>query len=307
MSSLKKALDRDGLSDETKKIIGNTSYSAKIDAQGIAGSTLSEPVPNYISTPSEIVLSNKSNSWIVLGRDRPGSRLSGYGGRGDSGAASIDLVVGRNGSNVKQVDVSNQQLWTDSDFVNDSARIYISAKADIDDYLKLDGTNHKTRSAVGIKADHIRIVAREKIKLVTGTDDTNSQGGLINELSGIEINAGNNSESLQPMVLGSNVVSALSGIVNHIDSLAGIVDSLTMIIFDYNQQIATHFHISPFFAQCTTPSEVLIPEGTKANINLLQKVKRSILNLKINLGSFKITHLEQVGKNYVCSRRNKVN
>ncbi len=41
------------------------------------------------------VISGDNNSWIVLGRDRPADITSGYGGLGNTGAASVDIVVGR--------------------------------------------------------------------------------------------------------------------------------------------------------------------------------------------------------------------
>ena len=87
--------------------------------------TSQEPIPKYIRAGGEWV-QNKGNSWIVLGRDRPGSRSSGYGGQGHTQASSIDLCVGR-GSPVPS---SSDNL--DPNFGADAARIYISQKANID-------------------------------------------------------------------------------------------------------------------------------------------------------------------------------
>lgn len=304
MSNYKKALERDAVSDEFKKIIKSSEASR---VAGVAGENIIEPVPQYISTPSEHVITNKNNAWIVLGRDREHSRLSGYGGQGHTQCASIDLVVGRMGSEVAEVNEANEKLHVDPNFEKDAARIYISQKADIDKYFKLDGIPVDTRSAVGIKADQVRIVAREKIKIVTGVDEKNSQGADLDQLDGVEIIAGNDESDVQPMVLGDNASQAMEALVEQVDNLAGIVDSLVMIQFEYNQYIANHWHSSPFFAVPTAPSEVLVPAGNKACMDLLQKVKRSILNFKINLASYKITYLNQVGEKFICSRANKVN
>jgi len=71
----------------------------------------------------------------VLGRDRPSDRTSGYGGSGDTGASSIDIVTGRFGD--KTEPLSGEQVYVDANLKRDAARIYISQRADIDDYFKL--------------------------------------------------------------------------------------------------------------------------------------------------------------------------
>ncbi|MEK6878598.1 MAG: hypothetical protein AABY22_03270, partial [Nanoarchaeota archaeon] len=109
----------------------------RIHAQGIGGDPLYEPVPQYIKTHSENILENGHNAWIVLGRDRPSNRLSGYGGRGDTQAASIDIVVGRMSNNASAFSQNGKRIWVDPDFENDAARIYVSQKTDIDENFKL--------------------------------------------------------------------------------------------------------------------------------------------------------------------------
>ncbi len=310
MSNYKKAFDRSGLPPETEEFIRDTAEGAKDAALGVAGGHVLEPVPEYISTPSEKVISNKNNAWIVLGRDRPRGRESGYGGKGDTQAASIDLVVGRMGVEPRSVDDQGEKLWTDSNFETDAARVYISQKTDVDDYFSLDGSKTpkaKTRSAVAIKADQVRLVARERIRFVTGTDKKNSQGAEIREVGGIELVADNDDSDLQPIPKGDNVQAALERLTDHLDSLAGIVDSFMMSQFEYNKQIAGHWHHSPFFAVRTAPSEILIPAGTKSALGLLQKVKMSLFKLKLNLGAFKVSYLSPAGDKFISSRKNKVN
>lgn len=304
MPNFKKALDREQVSNEFRKIL-ETSEAARL--AGVAGENIIEPVPEYISSPSEHIITNKNNSWIVLGRDREHSRLSGYGGKGHTQCASIDIVVGRMGSDVAEVNEANEKIYVDPNFEQDAARIYLSQKTDIDNYLKLDGTGVDTRSAIALKADQVRIVAREKIKIVTGVDTKNSQGADINQIDGVELVAGNDYSTVQPMVLGDNAVAALERLVEHVDALGGILDTMCQIQLEFDLRIADHFHITEFFATPTTPSEVLVPAGQQACLNLLNKVKRSLLNFKINLASYKITYLSQAGENFVCSRSNKVN
>ena len=59
-----------------------------------------EPTAKYIRAAGEKVLQH-GNLSIVLGRDRPGARNSGYGGRGHTGAGTIDMVAGRQCSPVE--------------------------------------------------------------------------------------------------------------------------------------------------------------------------------------------------------------
>jgi len=62
-----------------------------------------EPVPTFNSRNGDFVISGKgvskggenNNAWIVIGRDRPDTACSGYGGVGNTKSGAIDIVVGR--------------------------------------------------------------------------------------------------------------------------------------------------------------------------------------------------------------------
>lgn len=76
----KKSVDLSGFkekNEEFETLPDNISKHAK----GIAGDHFLEPVPHFNKTDSENVFQGESNSWIVLGRDRPNHKLSGYGGK----------------------------------------------------------------------------------------------------------------------------------------------------------------------------------------------------------------------------------
>ena len=306
----KKAYDISGLPAEDKEYLRSNNKEALSSCDGIACDKIVEPIPKYLAAPCEKVVSGENNAWIVLGRDRPGSRLAGYGGRGDTAAGSIDLVVGRQGSHVRRVNEKNEALWVDPNFKKDAARIYLSQKTDVDKNFGIvlgKVGSPKPRSAIAMKADEIRLVARGGIKLVTRTDSTNSMGGAASSVSGIDLIAGNDDSNLQPMTLGNNTAEALSRLTEHVDKLAGIVDALLMSQFQFNTAIATHFHYSPFFALPTTPSETLVPKGVKVTKEYLYKVKRSLVNFKINLASYKLNYLSPLGRKYINSRYNNTN
>lgn len=298
---------RKSLRDNMSK---NAAFKEGRSGKGVGGKNITEGVPKFVSADSEKVISNTNNASIVLGRDRPASRLSGYGGSGDTHCASIDLVAGRMGINAAAVDDNDQAMSIDPNFKIDAARIYISQKTDIDQNFGLaEGIvgAATAKSAIGLKADGIRIVAREGIKLVTKTDLKNSQGGDIASVTGVDIIAGNDDESLQPMVLGTNVEEALNKIVEHIDKLNGIVNDLTMYQLKYNTIMASHFHISPFFGAPTAPSPTAVAGGAVAATELGANTIRNLVTHRTNLIMFKNTYLSAAGGKYINSRYNNVN
>jgi len=306
----KKPVSLSGAKIAVQKILESQTAEERASSSGIAGDKIYEPVPNFLDTPSEHVVSNENNSWIVLGRDRVGSKLSGYGGKGDTQAASIDIVVGRLGSEVAAVNEQGSGLWVNPNFKKDAARIYVSQKSDIDRYFNLaDGVvgESATKSSVALKADAVRIIGREGIKLVTKTDFNNSQGGEIKTIAGIDLIAGNDDSDMQPLPKGTNLVEALDRIVKHINDLNGIVDTLLMAQNELNDAVTTHWHTSPFFAVPTLPSETVMTRGMTTMVHHLSKTKKSLLNHKVNLSLFRNNYLKPSGGKYINSRLNHTN
>ena len=311
-----KAVDFDGADKIRRANLRNSDDRSAASVKGIDNDALVEPVPKFISAPCEKVINNSNNAWIVLGRDRPGPRSSGYGGKGDTGAGSIDLCVGIMANKARSVDkTTGEALHVDPDFRIDSARIYISQKTDIDENFGLVAGkvgNAKTKSGIAMKADGIRLVAREGIKLITSESVKNSQGGDVQKFVGVDIIAGNvddkkSKSDLQPMPKGTNLAEALERLTTHVEKLNGIVDSLLMTQVQFNQALSTHWHHSPFFGAPTAPSTILIPEGGKCIADLLTKVKRSLISHKANLATFKQTYIKPSGDKYINSRYNNVN
>jgi len=291
--------------------------SLSINFRGIAGDPLPEPVPSYINAGSEKVIKGANNTWLVFGRDRMQGRASGYGGRGDTQAGSIDIVVGRLGSFAKSFEENGKRCWVNPNVRYDAARIYISQKTDVDENFYLaDGHvgNAKTKSAIALKADGIRIIARDGIKLVTRTDGINSQGGEIAEAVGIDLLATNNDEDLQPIVKGENLKEALEKLTTHVSKLNGIVDSLLMYQTAFNEALTHHTHIAPLkiipaptgigFVWETAPSLPVVSKGIKTMIDHLSQTKRSLMSHKTNLGLYKFKYFNPAGDKYINSRYN---
>ena len=191
--------------------------------------------PTYIATASEKCV-GKGNSCIVLGLDRPGNKFSGFGGKGNTHCAAIDIVAGRMGSYATSKTSKGENVLVNPNFVIDAARVYISQKSNVDGNFNLAaGTVGNTsqedpRSTVALKADTIRLIGRENIKLVTRTDKRNSQGGETDNTYkgqyGIDLIAMNDDADMQPLVKGDNLVECLNSIVASIVSLRGLLENI---------------------------------------------------------------------------------
>jgi hypothetical protein len=175
--------------------------------------------------------------------------------------------------------------------------------------------NWTARSGIGIKADHVRIIGREGIKLVTKTDLSNSQGGDIKSTYGIDIIAGNDDTDLQPMVRGQNLIFAFAALIKEIERLAGIIDYMLQQQNNLNKQVQRHTHDVPMPGAMlkALPNAPVMLQGLWTMISHLSTTEVDLAKLRANLQFFKINFLNepvggtQAGENYICSRWNKVN
>ncbi len=214
----------------------------KEEINGVDNTSLNEELPVYNIATSEKVIEGKNNTSIVLGRDRPGDISSGYGGRGEKRSGAIDFVVGRTSSIIKEFSSDGKKTYTNPSIPYDAARITLSQKTDVDDNFYLPGENIKGKSAVAVKADNIRIIAREGIKLVTNSDKYDSNGNLKIQKYGVSLIA-NDGEKIQPIPKGENLESTIKDLYQKISEqqIAGIMKVL-MQIFGY---LIVHTHPTP--------------------------------------------------------------
>jgi len=308
----KKSIDLNNIPDNQREDFERLNKQDQARNIGIGCDVKKEKIPSYNKAPCEIVWNGDNNSWIVFGRDRSGPRyvsgsydngknLGPYGPKGHDNCGMIDFVVGRfSNRNIEGV--------VEPDFFQDAARIYISQKTDIDSNFKIKSEKKQEgKSAIGLKADSLRLIARENIKLVTGTDNKNSLNGNIYKIEGIDLQAGNLESELQPMNLGENTKQVLEKIIKQIDSLNGILDAFLTYQMRFNEAVTNHTHISPFYALSTTPSETLMIEGRSTSIQMNSDVKTSLYGNKINLVSVKQTYLKPYGNKYILSKYNRTN
>jgi len=305
----KKAIELKGLSKSKREFLKKTEGSA--DGRGIYCGALVEAVPNFIKAGCETVHEGKNNSYIVLGRDRPGTRLSGYGGTGDTQAGMIDIVVGRMGPKVREETENGEKIYVDPNLRLDSARIYLSQKTDVDDNFRLaDGVIGKStgRSAIAMKADDIRIISREGMKLITGTDPVNSQGGAVKSVGGIDLIAGNNDKDLQPLVKGKNLNNFLLELIKRISLLDGTLVNFVNYQLQFNVATLSHYHYSPFFGIPTSPDLDILPQiGLPQQIKIATKTIPALVTHKVNLKALGHNYLKLTGNKYINSRHNNTN
>ena len=295
-----------GVKDDIEK---SPDQSAGIAARGLNNEPSPDPAPNFERAAAEKIISNNTNASIVLGKDRPSNIASGYGGSGGTGAGSVDIVAGR-----KPLDPT---LYVDPNFTTDAARIHISQTTDIDKNFNLDRGHvgsAKGRSGIGMKADGIRMVAREGIKIVTeGRGSFNSQDGKIRSTVGVDIIAGNDASeigrtpNLQPMVKGYELVDALKEIMDLVDDLAAMVSSIATSQIRMNKTLASHIHVSPFMGLPTTTSFPLQLATATTNAMLAINVTAPMKLHRINTAGFRIDTLEPGGSGWICSRHNNAN
>tara|TARA_Y100000310_G_scaffold344601_1_gene458242 strand:+ start:2058 stop:3119 length:1062 start_codon:yes stop_codon:yes gene_type:complete len=302
-------------------ILGKT-YFQKIEnaKTGLNNERTHEGVPTFDKAAGEYVYPENpspSNAWIVIGRDRPNASPSGYGGAGATRCGAIDLVVGRMSAEPKP------NVFVNPNFESDAARIYISQKTDVDANFGLK-TGYvglsKNKSGIALKADSIRIMSRQGIKLTTLPPNTepSSTGCTMSSIYGIELNAGNLDGSygvkgapfkrinyLQPIPKGENLTEALDVLSRHLEDLMTRLDSFVTHQMSFNQAISQHTHIASPGGGPTSPDFFLLGKHMEKTIKNYVDVKAKDWPQRLNLSGWRSTFLTEKGAYYICSRMNR--
>jgi hypothetical protein len=303
---------------------GSSPNRQPLNISGLFNKKPYEPRVKYNFAPSEDVINN-GNAFITLGRDRPSGKASGFGGQGAVGANAIDIVVGRM-SSAKRAD----ERIVDNSFSADAARIYISQLTNIDFNFGIDQGKSgymEARSGIGIKADGVRVIGREGVKIVTGRannvrgygnkGETNSLGGKISQPAPlIELIAGNNTESrevvgglfnspeiydtLQGVALGQNTVEAFRDLSEIISELAASLYRFVEIQTSFNSQIG-------FAIALPTPWDGFVAQAIssfaaiRTNVQVKPRYKKAIYDKM----TWEVNHLQPFGYRYIESRNVK--
>ncbi len=183
----------------------------------------------------------------------------------------------------------------------------IGSHPSVDGDFELEG-DPVPRSGIAIKADGVRIIGREGVKIVTGGvipfDVKNSLDGSQTP-AGIDLIALNTDKKgtpfeVQPLVKGKNLEKALEELVNHVDALTGILSDFCATQMELNYAIIEHDHLSPWQlsggGDTTFQSVGLMTEGFSTVLNYAQKTFKSLVSQKWNLLTFKQKYLQPYGK-----------
>lgn len=294
--------------------------------------TMAEPAPGtpggpkFNQAPCEEIWEGANNTCIVLGRDRTGPMDTGYGGKGHTQAGMIDIVVGRDGPcaglfglNSETGDpyllepiLKDEKSVDGFPLVSDSARIYISQKTDIDDAFGLKSSrgapNIRIRSAIAMKADLIRVIGKEGIRLVTKSADYNSLGGKIESIRGIDLVAGNDTANLQPMVKGENLVKCFKGLQKNLRRYFSMMDSFVLYQMEFNRAVTMHNHVTQIGAAAipTLPSIPTNIAGIKNLVSSMKTQMSSFLN-DINWSGWEGSYLSPGAADSILSKHNHTN
>tara|TARA_R110002072_G_scaffold166268_4_gene319499 strand:- start:265 stop:1272 length:1008 start_codon:yes stop_codon:yes gene_type:complete len=327
----KKVRNLSDVASKTKMLLGASSREAVVAISGINGGQMVEPLPKHARSACEHVIQGQNNTFIVMGRDRPAARVSGYGGKGHTGCGTIDIIAGKGSHSIVSQTTNGTQttnIEMNPNMFLDASRIYISQKTDVDRNFGLargSTGKQKAKAAIAIKSDAVRIIAREGIKLITmQPGGRNSVGTKLISTTGIDLIAGNNDKYLEPLVKGDSLVRALGSMVERIDEINSIVDAFLTYQLEYNTVIMNHTHpdivniaISAFATQFDSIKELTdgstyesptVSDAGLKNITALNTIsKKDLISNKLNLGAFKFQFLEQFSKDYINSRHNNTN
>jgi len=321
--STRDAIDLSGFSKAQLQALDESGTLDEISTSGINNQDLVEPIPQFDRAPCDTgdSFKGKNNAWIVLGRDRPAGLSTGYGGRGQTQCGAIDMVVGRM-AGTKDGPQADRRVAPN--FFTDAARIYVSQKTDIDANFALVGNvQSKARSGIGIKADAVRVIGREGVKIVSGKGkklkgvgqkgERNSQGGEIETIYGIELIAGNDikSEPLEPIVKANILAETLQELVNYVQDLTDIVNEMAKNQSQLNQTLATHTHEvpqAPAGVSKSLPAIDLAIKVGSTEVKNMSNVHQNIFKHKVKLGTaFTMDRLTPGGSKWFGSRWNKTN
>ena len=211
---------------------------------------------------------------------------------------------------VEEGKVPEELLRVNNDFLSDAARIYISQKTDIDyNFGICQGRqlSPKPRSAIAMKADLLRFVARESVKIVTRSDDKNSQGGDVDVIGGVDIIAGNvDDRHLQPMVKGEYLKELLTFIINDLNRITQHLHQQSLSYQSLEKIVMNHVHIDPLTGVTGPSPEVMIGTAIKSIQDIIVTYPTQI-SLIINGVLEEFEYLKRFGSKSILSSKNNVN
>ena len=226
---------------------GAKSFEQRLREAGLRQGAVTEAQPAFNAGGAEGArfeaggIKGSQNTFIILGRDRPGSKDSGKGASPATHCGCIDIIAGLSGRLAREAEtMGGPPVATNKSPEFDGARIYLtqnSKNIDGKEYFNLaagkGAPSIEDKSAIVLKADLMRIVGREGVKIVTGDVYSSGMGLLIkNKIKGIDLIAGNNSADLQPLVKGEDLKAVIASQLQLTKNLHSSVSTLySLVVF----------------------------------------------------------------------------
>jgi len=322
-----RAVQEKNLTERQKAQIGGLPSDVSSKFDGINGDRLIEKVPVPMLYPGDKLVSGEANAGLQVSRDEI------YRFKGHTSCGSCYLYAG------KSTDAGTEEagepagddivLRTPNNLKEDAAYVYLSQKSDSKTLLGVTGGTYKKvagkrrpQSLAAIKADDVVLMSRESgIRLITGTNSTNSRGGDIAAHYGIDLIAGNNDRDLQPLVKGYNLLQYLKSLSKVVDNLSSVVYQHITAQGVFNGQMAMHRHYDPFTILLGTmgtgnptavlggqnlPSQGGMMGGAKVLLEGLQQMQGAI-SQTFNRINNDFNALEKIGAYSILSEKNRTN
>ena len=289
----------------------DTANNGELNLNGVPNksglyNTILNRVPLKYNAPKAATVLEKQGAYIVFGQVPMGAtETSGYGAKGLP-ADSIDLVVGR-GAALNRGRGPKKDEVVNNNHMSDAARIYISRLADIDADFNIESDPKQIkaknpRSGIALKADNVRIIGREGIKIVTGKtftphggEEKNSLGGKINSAPKIDLVAGNNYDNVQGVALGERTVDCFNELNEIVGEIWSAVFNMALIQAGYNGAIGVNVH--PWIAGAAVPT----------TLGMFSKVISSLYQTRTTATMWELNYLKWHGKEYIVSTNVRTN
>ncbi len=271
---------------------------------------------------NDYVIENKHNASIVLGRDYEYDELN------DTSIGMVDITAGRiSDSKLTGFKTVLVDEVSSGNLIADAAKVYVSQKTDIDALYGFTsrGDPSNDRSAVGIKADAVRLVSRDPqagIRLIVQPDSfgptsgKNSQSGQVAGAEGGVQLIGPGKEGLQYLVKSDDLAVSLGRLVKYIEQLEIMVWDFVSYQKKFNSAVSQATDIEAFYAQKGIPDPLLIKSNAKTSLDLFSYVENSGRSIRKSLSDYKVADLrltksgentEKTGEPVFSSKYHKLN
>jgi hypothetical protein len=183
--------------------------------------------------------------------------------------------------------------------------------SDPDENLKLkDGSigNVKGKSTVILKGDAVRVVSQAGIKLVTQRLSVDSKREGTVKVKGIDLIAGNDDKTLQPITKAENTSKALKELYDFLARFIDVVSEALHWQHRANLEIATHQHVSTPPQATTLPLNSAMKLTVKAAALQFEEISTSKLPLmRDELFELENRFIKPLGDDYIGSLYNNTN